>query len=90
MKAEINALERNNTWSLVELPKDKHCIRCKWVYKVKYKPDGTIERYKARLVAKGYTQQEGIDYFDTFSPVAKITFVRILLAVAISKAWHIH
>uniref|UniRef100_A0A2N9H9X1 Reverse transcriptase Ty1/copia-type domain-containing protein n=1 Tax=Fagus sylvatica TaxID=28930 RepID=A0A2N9H9X1_FAGSY len=71
MTAEIHALETNQTWSLTSLPPGKTPIGCKWVYEVKLRSDGTLERYKARLVAKGYNQQEGFDYFEIFSPVAK-------------------
>ena len=66
MAAEISALEANNTWSLTPLPSHKRTTGCKWVYKVKLKSDGSVERYKARLVAKGFTQKEGLDYLDTF------------------------
>jgi hypothetical protein len=87
MFTELAALEANNTWNLTPLPPGKHLIGCKWVYKVKLKADGSLERYKARLVAKGYTQQEGLDYSETFSPVAKFSTIRTLLAIASVKNW---
>lgn len=90
MKAEVKALEENGTWTLQDLPMGKRAIDSKWVYKIKYKPNGEIERFKARLVAKGFTQMEGIDYHETFAPVAKLVTVRSLLVVAVKKEWHVH
>nr|KYP36052.1 Retrovirus-related Pol polyprotein from transposon TNT 1-94 [Cajanus cajan] len=89
MNAEIQALESNHTWVLIELPPNKNAIGCRWVYKIKHRADGSIERYKARLVAKGYTQIEGQDYLDTFSPVAKLTTIRLLLAFAATQQWNL-
>ncbi|OMO85296.1 Integrase, catalytic core [Corchorus capsularis] len=87
MKEELNALEKTHTWDLVELPVGKSVVDCKWVYKVKTKSDGSVERYKARLVAKGFTQEYGIDYEETFAPVARMTSVRTLIAVASIRGW---
>ena len=90
MQAELQALETNGTWSLTTLPDGKTPIACRWVYKIKHKADDSIERYKACLVAKGFTQREGVDYQETFSPTAKIVFVRCLLALAAAIGWSLH
>lgn len=90
MQSELEALRVNGTWTLMPLPSGKKPIGCRWVYKIKHKSDGSIDKYKARLVAKGFTQLEGVDYQDTFSPTAKLVSVRCLLALAATHGWSLH
>ena len=89
MKEELDALTKNHTWDLVTLPPRQSVVGCKWIYKIKTRSDGFIERYKTCLVAKGFTQEYGIDYEETFTPVARISSVRALLAVAATIKWDI-
>ncbi|KAL2228852.1 UNVERIFIED_CONTAM: Retrovirus-related Pol polyprotein from transposon RE2, partial [Sesamum indicum] len=89
MQSELDALEKNHTWELTTLPEGKKTIGYKWVYKIKLRADGSVDRYKARLVAKGFTQVEGVDYGDVFSPVAKTVTVQLFLAIAAAREWPI-
>jgi histone deacetylase 1/2 len=89
MDAEYDALMKNKTWHLVPPRKGRNIIDCKWVYKIKCKQDGSLDRYKARLVAKGFKQRYGIDYEDTFSPVVKAATIRVVLSIAVSRGWTI-
>ena len=90
MHEEIQALHFNNTWTLVLFHPSMNVVGSWWAYRIKHRVDGSIERYKACLVARGFTQQEGIDYFETFSPVIKQVTVRLVFSIAVSRDWKIH
>lgn len=86
MEQEYEALVRNNTWQLVPFKRQKF-VDCKWVFKTKYQADGSVERHKANLVAKGFQQYPNVNVGETFSPMAKITTICIILAIAVSQNW---
>ena len=90
MKEQHNSLLKNDTWDLVPLPKGRKLVQCKYVYQTKHAVDGTIERYKARLVAKGFSQVEGLDFSETFAPMAKMNSICLVLSIAASHKWTIH
>ncbi|GKA71085.1 ribonuclease H-like domain-containing protein [Tanacetum coccineum] len=89
MNKEIKALYRNETWEITDLPKERKPIGSKWIFKIKFKSSGEVERYKARLVAKGFSKKEGLDYEETFSPVVKMVTVRCVLSIAFQNSWSI-
>ncbi|XP_057990269.1 disease resistance protein RPV1-like [Hevea brasiliensis] len=90
MKEELNMIEKNQTWELVDRSKDKKAIGVKWVYRSKLNSDGSVNKYKARLVVKGYAQMFGVDFSKIFAPVARMDTIRMLLAVATQKDWVVH
>jgi hypothetical protein len=89
MSLEYDALISNQTWTLCPRPPHHNVVRNKWVFKLKQKPDGSVDRHKARLVAKGFDQLSGIDYYETFIPVVKSATIRLILALAVQFDWQI-
>ena len=85
MKEEIQAIQKNQTWELADLPRNQRPIDVKWVFKTKLKPDGTVARHKAKLVDKGFLQREGLDYKEVYAPVARMETVRTVVALASYK-----
>jgi len=90
MQEEIDALQANNTWRLVEWPLGRTIVIGKWVFRHKLRADGSLERYTARWVVRGFTQKPGIDYTETFSPVVKPASIRTILTLAVSQSWPVH
>jgi hypothetical protein len=90
MNEEIQFIDKNQTWDLVELPKGKDVIGVKWVYKTKCNVGGKVEKHKARLVAKGFTQQPGIDYNETFAPIARLDTIRMVLSITAQNYWKVY
>ncbi|XP_075483592.1 putative mitochondrial protein AtMg00820 [Primulina tabacum] len=90
INAEMDSILQNHTWELVDFPQGTKPLGCKWILKKKTRIDRSIEKYKARLVAKGYRQREGHDFFDTYSPVSRITSIRVLIAIAALHNLEIH
>eukprot|EP00253_Pinus_taeda_P025994 PITA_25994 len=90
MDEEYNSLIENQTWDLVPLPSNRKLVRCKWLYWTKKSSNGQVSRYKARLVAKGFQQVHGVDYDETFSPVAKMDSIRLALSIAAVRGWEVH
>jgi Reverse transcriptase (RNA-dependent DNA polymerase) len=87
MEDELVALEKNQTWKIVQLPEGKRTVGCRWIYKTKFNSDGSVERHKARLVAKGFTQTYGVDYKETFAHVTKMNTVRTVMSIAVNHNW---
>lgn len=90
MSEELEAIERKNTWELTTIPPGHKAIDVKWVFKLKMKSNGEVERYKARLVAKGFEQRSGHDFQEVYSPVARMESIRLIIALAAQNHWKIH
>ena len=90
MDLEIEAIERNGTWELTDLPKGMKKIGVEWVFKTKLNENGEVDKCKARLVAKGYAQQHGIDYTEVFAPVARWDTIRMVIALAARNSWSVY
>ena len=82
-------IEKNNIWELVAIPREREVVSLKWIYKIKLNQEGDIQKHKERLVARGFTQKPGIDFYETFSPVARLETIRTVIVVAAQNKWKI-
>jgi hypothetical protein len=90
MMEEYNSIMKNDVWEVVPRPEGKSVVTSKWLYKLKHVADGSIEKYKARFMAWGFSQVEGVDYDETFVPVAQYTSIRVVISIAAKMGWKIH
>ena len=90
MLEEYKSIIKNNVWDIVPRPKDKSVVSSKWIYKIKHATDGSVEKFKEIFVAIGFTQKEGINYEETFSPIARYTSIRTIIALALVLGWKLH
>ena len=90
MVEEYQSIMKNDVWEIVPRPKDKLVVFSKWIFKTKHSANGSIEKYRARFVAQGLSQKEGIDYEETFAPIARYTSIRTILALASNMKWKLH
>ena len=87
---EYHSIMKNDVWEIVPRPEGKSVVTSRWLYKVKHVADGSVEKYKAQFVARGFSQVEGVDYDETFAPVARYTSIRALISIAAKMGWKIH
>jgi hypothetical protein len=90
MLEEYDSIMHNDVWEVVPRPVGKSVVTSRWLYKTKYAADGSIEKHKARFVARGFSQVEGVDYDETFAPVARYTSIRSIISIAVELGWRIH
>jgi hypothetical protein len=90
MMEEYASIMKNDVWEVVPMPEDKKVVGYKWIYKVKHAADGSVDKYKVRFVAKGFSQQEGVDYEETFAAVTRHSSIRTVISLAAEMGWHVH
>jgi hypothetical protein len=90
MTEEYQSIVKNDVWEIVPRPKSKDVVSSKWLFKIKHATDGSIEKYKARFVTRGFSQKEGIDYEETFTPMARYTLIRTIIALVAKMKWKLH